>query len=770
MKIPVVRSFKVALLMSFCLFPVFSGVSAEETPSPQPPKQTDVAVIDSYAVKSPEVEVVADQLEYRPETQKVIAQGNVVITYQDTRLTSDYAEVEKEAKKAYARGHVLIFKGDALKGEGEQIYYDFGNKSGSFPQGKTYPFPWYAFGDDIDIQSETVMVIKNARITTCDYEEAHYDVHASKATVYRGNKIIAWNVRIYALGKPIFWWPYLVIPLKNNEMPVTITGGYNSEYGAYVEVTKGFGITSKLSGKLLTDWRSRRGFGGGAVLDYDYSSLAKGDIIGYWTQDKEAPVIQRDDNPFSEDQERDRGRLTWRHRTDLDPYSFMVLRYHRVADEYFIQEFFRKEDRADLESQSFATITKNTPRYGLMLHGQKKFNDYEAMVQRLPEARFDWKNQPLLKDWLFYENQFSYANLNKTFGRVDRNEDVVRFDTVHELTVPLKWREVKFTPYTNIRETYYSREFESDNDHLRTAIGYGADLRTQLYKTFDTSFEKAGIEVNQLRHILEPSIRFDAIHPSTVSNEKLSHFDTIDTIDDKDVITFGIENRLQTKRFIQGKMQRVDIVSLNTFLRYEFHPDGLHSSSNFKILSQEVILRPYQWLQYEARAQYDMEADKIRIFNQDLILQRDRYHILIGHRYVNDPEELLQIGTIDTSHQFVLEGDYKINSLWTLNGYVRWDAEEALLEEWQLGASRDLHDFILEFGYNVRNSSIRSGNKEIYFNFRMKNFPQYALRSGSGRATFSRPRIGETVAGANQYGVQTIPLENPYLTPSQTGN
>ena len=70
-----------------------------------------------------------------------------------------------------------------------------------------------------------------------------------------------------------------------------------------------------------------------------------------------------------------------------------------------------------------------------------------------------------------------------------------------------------------------------------------------------------------------------------------------------------------------------------------------------------------------------------------------------------------------------------------------------------------MHDFILEFGYNVRNSSIRSGNSEVYVNFFMKEFPGLALRSGRGRANFAQPRIGETVDGANLYGAREAPFD-----------
>ncbi len=697
-----------------------------------------------------QVEVVADQLEYLRQEKKMVAKNNVVVSYEGVKLTADYAEVETETKKAYARGHVILFEDDEPGAQGEEIFYDFENHTGSFPNGRTIDPPWYGRGADMRQVKKGVIEIDNAEITTCDLEKPHYVIKAKKAVFRKDDKIFAQNVTVYVLGKPMFWWPYFVIPLQQNHLPISISPGYSSDYGAYIETTKGFSINQHMWGKILADWRSKRGFGAGGVLNYDFGKHAKGDFIGYWTQDERAPATGAKTGAYTELEDRDRGRLSWRHRTDFDPYTHVILRYHRLADEFFLQDFFEKEHRADVEPQSFVTLTKNSERYGMMAHLQKRMNRFESLVERMPEIRLDWKNQPFFMPWLFYESQASFANLSKRFGRSGRNEDVVRLDNVHEWFLPMRWKGIKLTPSAFVRGTYYSRERYTSAEHFRFAMGGTVDLRTQFYKTINATFDKAGIEINNLRHIFEPSIRYTAIHPSTVGDEELNRFDHIDQIDDKDVVTFGLENRLQTKRVIDGRMQRIDIVSLNTFLNYAFNPDEPTTSSNFKILRQEAVLRPYHWLQYEIRFDYDMERDQFRALNQDLLAKTKRFKVLFGHRFVKDPSLLNNVGELNTTNQFVFEGKVWINPLWQLGGYIRWDADDQELEEWQVSATRDLHDFILDFGYNVRNSDIENSNKELFFNFRLKAFPEYALRGGGSRASFSEPRIGETVAGANQ--------------------
>ena len=695
---------------------------------------------------SKNVEAVADQLEYTKGNKKIIGKGNVVVTYGEVKLTSDYAEVETETKKAYARGHVMILRGDQLSARGEEVTYDFENDRAQFPNGKIVDWPWFAEGEKIDQLEKGKIKIEQGGVTTCDLERPHYQLRAKQVTIHTGDKMIARNVSLYILGRKVFWWPYLVIPLERFvESPFQIQPGYSSQNGAYILTSKGFSITKWLWGKWHADWRAKRGFAGGIDLGYSLEKLrTKGTVQSYLAFDQRAPNPALD-NPYSDRVDRNRGRFTWKQRTDINPDTYALVRFHKANDEFLLQDFFQKEFRADIEPSSFVDVTHNSDRYGFYAFNQKRINRFESTTERLPEVRFDWKNAPFFSDRVYYEDLWSLSNLNQKYARSKVDDHVFRFDTFHEWTAPLQWNQIKLTPSGNIRETLYSRDRAESESQARTAFGGAVDLRTQFYRIFNTSTDFLGIDINQLRHVFEPSVRYDTVLESTVSNERLVKFDSTENIDDSNRVTFGLENRIQTKRMIDGKMKRVDLVSLNTFLSYDFHPDEEYSRSGFSIWSGEFQFRPYPWLQYETRYEYDMIRDKFRQFNQDLIARTGRYHILFGHRYVARSSYLNAEG----NQQFVLDTGAWVNTRWAIGGYVRWNAEHNKLEEWQISATRDLHDFLLDFGYNVRNSLIDRSNKELFFLLRLKAFPAFPLKSGN-RASFSEPRIGTTVAGANQ--------------------
>jgi len=726
-------------------------------------------VQDFYDRKTGKVEAVADSLEYQKDSKKLIARGNAVITYQNYKLLADYAEVESDANQAYAKGHVIVFKNDTPTVRGEEVYYDFGKHTGNFPNGRAIsrsePFsaPWYARGEQIRQIREGVNKIKNGGVTTCNLDKPHYEIRSKKATLYTGEKLIMYNATIYVLGKPVFWFPVIDIPLNWPNIPVQATAGYSSEYGAYIELLKGVTFNKHLWGKAHIDWRSKRGFGAGWDQYYEFGKYAKGSIKIYGTQDKKAPTpgykppgSSTEVNPYDQREDRNRGRITWKHRTDIDDNTNILLRYHRAADEYFLQDFFENEYRANVQPTSFLTANHNTERYGAMIHLEKKMNSYETMVERLPEIRLDWKNQPVVKELIYNESRVQFDNLSEfPLSRNDFDHTALRTDAYSRFFMPLRWNDFSFTPFAGYRGTEYSRQLTTDASVYRNVMEYGTDLRTHFYKTLDVSFNKIGIEVNQLRHIAEPSVVFKGTS-SSLSSYHVNHFDTTDKIDDASQVILGLENRLQTKRVVSGKNQRVDIVSFNTFLHFEISPEDANVGGNkFTLSENELTLRPYEWLQYQARATFDFSRtymSYIKFWNHDIAIRTGKWRFLFGQRYVHDYYDWYTDQDISTSHEFVFDLQYRLNHLWAVGGYIRWDTASNSYNEWQVSASRDLHDFVLDFGYSVRNSLIDSNNNTLFFTFRMKALPNLALSGGNGRATFSEPRIGDTVAGANHEG------------------
>ncbi len=784
-------AFFVLLLVFLANAVVLSAEDKTSTPAKEPAKATgrDLPVQDILNTSSAKVEAVADSLEYSKDSQKMIARGNAVITYQGIRILADYAEVETDAKKAYAKGHVMIFKGDEPRLQGEEIYYDFGNHTGSFPNGHAMSGIWNARGEDVQQVREGVCKIKKGSVTSCNLEKPHYEIRCKSATLYVNEKLILHSATIYVLGKPVFWLPWLNVPLNLPNIPLQVTQGYNRKNGLELGLIKGITLNKHLWAQARVDWRQQRGVGGGLKTNYDYEKWAKGNIKLYWTQDKKAPTMTWVDpitgnagNPFDRTEDRDRGQILWRHRTDLDDKTTVLFRYNRVSDPYLVQEFKELEYRDEIQTHSFVTTTRNTEQYGAMVHVEKKMNNFETMVERLPEVRLDWKNQPFFTDKVFNESRVQYDNLKLTSNSyATPNNTAARTDAYSRFFVPLKWNDISFTPTAGYRGTGYNHELNSNDGTYRNVMEYGADLRTHFYRIYDVSTDKMGIDINQLRHIAVPSVALlGAV--SSVDRQKLTNYDTTDTVDDSAKVALGLENRLQTKRVVGGKMERVDVVSLNTYLFFDMKPSYENPNmkgARFSTFENNLVLRPYEWLQFQTRVQNDYASHYLKKAEQDVILRKGKWRFLFGYSYVHDYYDYFINQAIQKSHQYIFDARYKLNHLWLVGGYIRWDSANQPnlneqnwqngfnsvtnnsqgrgIQEYEISAIRDLHDFILEFGVNSRHSFVNSAsdnknnlNYTVFARFTMKGVP---LSFGqAGQAPFTAPRLGQTVAGANESG------------------
>ena len=715
-----------------------------------------------------EVDTSADSLQYLKEEQKLIAKGNVVFSYRDIELTADQAEIKSDTKEAHAEGHVVLRRKGKTTISGDEVFFNFENNQGFFPDGRFFEFPWYGYGEKMEQVSKKKLRADNVSITSCDLPSPHYDVKASHADFYPGDKIVARNVVFRILEVPVFWLPYLVIPLNNP--PFEVNPGYSNEWGAFVLVSKGFAINEHVYGKLHADWYSERGFGYGADINYHFKDLGLGQIKLYGIDDHRSPN-QRASNPFNDRSEDYRGRVSWKHKMRIDPLTTMQLQWHEISDERFLQDFFEREHREEISPQSFVTITRNANDYSLLTHFEKRTNRFQTVAERLPEVVFTWLRKPLFGTNFYYTHEDGLVNFNQTKAFSADGPNTVQFYTDHELSYPFRFLNAyNFNPYINYREDYFTKSREKEDGIARVVAGAGFDVRTRFYKTWNYEGKFLGIDLHQLRHIMEPLIQFNSIQYASVDPSKLVVTGRGDQLDNYDFVTFGVENRIQTKRYVQGVgYQRVDLVSFNAFLDYSFGPgsDLLRTRANkFTDARFETILRPYDWFALRADTNYDFVDREIFTHNTDFIFDPGRFRITLSHRYVNDRShdprlvDNLEVAfphlTRDdpgSDHQVTMDVVYDLNQYWDVGGYVLWIINDNILEEWELRAQRDLHDWLLDFGFNVRNSERTSSkhelNKEVFVQLRLKALPDIELKTGH-RANFVDSRIGRTVSGSNE--------------------
>ena len=616
----------------------------------------------SYALdeKKP-IEVNGDQVEFFPKEKKVIGKGNVTIDYEGMKLTCDTVTVYTETKDAEAEGNVILqTAGTELKGE--KITFNFGTKVGAILKARAKSGEWHVFGDKIELLSNSTYKVINGYITSCGLLKPHYKISAKTVTIDPvDNKVAAKDVTVKVGNTPIAYLPKYHFDLKTGGWPtVNVIPGKKSKWGVFALNSYRYEMEGGNSLTLRVDERSKWGLAEGFDYKYYLNGFGGGLLRTYYTNQRNV------DRNESEKGEQQRYRVQARHRWDINDHAMAIMEYHRSSDANMTKDYFYREEY-DRESspESYIYALDRQPEYSLSVLARKRVNHFQTVTERLPEARFNLKDQRLFDMPLYFKTDTTFTSLNQKTSANLNDTNVMRFDTYNKLSAPMKL--VGFlsaAPFVGMRDTVYSRRLNDEDDEFRTTFYTGVDISTKFSKTYEASGKFMGVDFNKLHHIVTPTIEYRYIHQPSTDPVKLQQFDDIDAIDQKGIFTLGFENRLQTKRKIGESLKTVDLGYLLITGDYLYKPEG--RGSQFSTVKGDLELTPFKWLRFESDTRYDPDTRDFQTWNTDLYINRfEDWQYGLGSRYKqNKVSELTS------------ELSYKLNNEWAFRVLSRYNLKE----------------------------------------------------------------------------------------------
>jgi hypothetical protein len=260
----------------------------------------------------------------------------------------------------------------------------------------------------------------------------------------------------------------------------------------------------------------------------------------------------------------------------------------------------------------------------------------------------------------------------------------------------------------------------------------------KYYKIYDVQSNFMGLDINKLRHIITPMANYYFAHQPTISPGNLNQFDEIDALWARNGFLLGLENRLQTKRLSGGEMKSVDLATLIIGSDYMFRLDKGNTrlkSNKFKSVDFQLELIPYSWAYLVSKMSVNTKKYNIQTGSVDLVMNGgDKWQFVFGTRYEN---------TETTENTLIsLDASYRFNKNWKVRAYERFNATNGSFEEMEYTVYRDLHCWVAEFVYNIKDNMQNHG---LWFVLRLKAFPEYPIGM---KQTVSRPRFG--AAGETQ--------------------
>jgi len=662
------------------------------------------------------VEVNGDHVEYFPKEKRVVGVGNVSIDYGTVQLSCDKITVYTDTKDADAEGNVVM-TGPTGEVRGQRIRYNFETQKGEIIKPKVRSGEWYAGGEKAGLISDGSLKVTDGYITSCDRERPHYKISSKNVTIYPDNKVVAKNVVFKVGNTPVAYLPRYDYSLKAEWPTIDIIPGKKKKWGVFALTSYRYPVNDDSRLTLRMDEREKWGLGTG--LDYKYAAgdFGQGLLRTYYTHQRD-----RDRNEAVRAEE-ERCRVQLRHYWALGDNISGLLEYHKLSDVDMAKDFFYREEY-DRESspESYLYLLHREQEYSASFLTRKRVNHFQSVVERLPELRFDLKDQKICDLPIYFKTDTSFTALNSKTANSAADSDVLRFDTYNRLSLPM--RLVGFlsaSPFVGMRDTTYTKDINGDEDELRAAFYTGIDIGAKFFKTYDGSGRFLGIDFDKIHHIITPTIEYEYIHEPSVVPGRLQQFDDIDNIDRTSIFGLGLDNKLQTKRLIDGKLKTIDLVCLSLTGDYLYRPEN---GSRFSNVTGDLEITPYDWLRMKTDTQYDPATRDFQSWNADFYMEDDDWRLGIGSRYWQE-----------TEHELASELFYKLNNEWSFRAFGRYDLKEVeangnkiinRFDNKEITIIKDLHCWLAEVSLEVG----RDGGTTVWCVMKLKASPKVPFDFG----------------------------------------
>ena len=570
------------------------------------------------ALKDPDIpwQLEADEIFYDQDYEAFVAKGNVSISKANIKITANFIRFDQENMKAYAEGNVVLTNGeDVLSGTSMDV--DLINQIGSVEDGYLFlkENNYHLTGKLIEKTGDKTYTIDEAVLTTCDGEKPDWKIRGKDVKITADGGGSASHVTMYARDMPVFYAPYFHYPARKKRQSGLLwpEGGHSDRWGWYYNQPFFWAIDKSSDATFYAHYMDKRGTKGGLEYRYFLDDWSKGTWRLDAFHDKETDTGGNSSELWGfEDGSREilrkneqRYWLRGSHRQKL-PYGIRgQLDVDLVSDQDYTREFrqghmswaeskdiFEKDFARDLDDYNDPirtnrlNLNKLWSQYSLNVELRydldstiRNSHEPDTTLQRLPIVEFDAIKQRIGPSPFFY-------NLNSQYLYYWRDDGprTQRLDAHPRFYLPFQLKPF-FTiePSLGLRGTLWyldKKEYDLDGDQKFHSRGM-YDTRVDFFTEFFNVFRIEGKTMEAVKHSVRPRVVHTYI--PDVDQDDLPKFDSIDRIDNQQLLTYSLTNTLTSKTRKAGSFEITRIsdkdkatvidsetdYSYNDFLRFE---------------------------------------------------------------------------------------------------------------------------------------------------------------------------------------------------------
>ena len=670
-----------------------------------------------------------------------MAADNVVIWTPEAAAQKAVGPTEgskRLAAEAYFEGHVRINQGHRML-QASQLYYDFerdqalaiNTKIHTFAKGRNVPVYYYA--KEVRQLAKGIFVGTDARMTTCEFAEPHYDFGAKKLTLedltpepappgdktVRRVRYLGEDVNAEIRGLPVTWWPRLAGDVSEADTALRslrIENRSNRGIGIATQwhLLKLLGLGNEPPGYdfyLDLDAWSKRGPAIGVESKYERPDYY-GQFLSYFINDSgKDSVGGQDVAPPNAD----RGRATWRHRQYMPQNWELTLEASYISDRNFLHEYFQKEDETGKAQETLLYLKKQEHEQALTILASTRVEDFYTRTEYLPQVAYHVIGHSFWDDHLTYyqDSEVAIARFRPDEALSEQESNAALLvDSIHEVDLPLKVAPFNIVPFVEGRFSYFG-DTPSGGAKGRLSAREGVRASTQAWRAYN-DVESEFWDLHRLRHINIFDVTAYARQASVPSRDLFPFAPTEDGVqevlgvDATGVTQLGWRQRFETKRGLpdkDGKQTSVDW--LTTDLEATFYnnrqPGGVapDTGPEFNNLDFRVRWRTTDSTTVWSETLFNTDDRSLeRFVIGALITHSPRLSYTIGQRIIPDADSSI------TFFGF----DYMINEKWRVAFLEQYDFDRGTNARSDVVFTRRMHRWLMR----VRFSEDPSGTGKFF--------------------------------------------------------
>jgi LPS-assembly protein len=664
---------------------------------------------------------------------------NVFVKYGNATLMADSATLNWQTGEVVADGNVRIESGDQIW-VGEHIRYNFKTHQMQSEQFRMGRPPVFAGGNDLqgDISNKTYTA-RHVLVTTDDVSKPAIYARASSMRIVPGKYVEMWNAVLFMDGVPVFYFPYYHRNLGEHANNLNFLAGDSSAYGPFLLNSYDWYLNDMVDGKIRLDYRERRGVGTGPDLNLHLDRWGDATFKYYYLHDHD-PNQSTNNLPFFGTIPENRQRFYLAYQAT--PFTNLNVKalVNYQSDPLVLHDFFEGDYTGNPQPNTFVEINKDWENWSLDALTTPRINGFFDQVQRLPDVKLTGFRQQVFNTPVYYESESSAGYYRKFFANTNNpalpDYSGERADTFHQLLLPetfFGWLNV--TPRAGGRFTYYSEgngPAGTNSETYRKVFSTGAEVSFKTSRLW-TGATNSTLDIDGLRHIIEPSVNYAFMPRPSTSPSQLPQFDSelpswqllpiqfpdyndIDSIDSQNVICFGLRNTLQTKR--AGQLD--NLLDWNVMMDWLLKPKT--DQQTFSDLYSDFTFRPRSWMTLESQLRYDInDSDLNMAFHQLTFTPNERWSWGIGHWYAR--KEFLGGGAnLINSTIF-----FRLNDNWGLRTTHSFNAQNGRLQDQFYTLYRDLRSWTGALTFRLTDNGTGSKDFTVAFSFSLKANPRQRL-------------------------------------------